>query len=56
MVLAMRRVWDAIGMIIITAIAIKLIFDMLHPYILWIVIGILLWLMGGWAYAKHRRW
>lgn len=52
----MKRIWEAIGVMLVTALAIKLLFDLIAPYVLWLVIGVFIWLIGGWTYARHRRW
>jgi hypothetical protein len=51
----MSRIWSALGAILLGALAIKLFFDLIKPYAIWIVLGTLAYLIGVRVYNKSRR-
>lgn len=52
----MRRVWDALLALIVTLFVVRMILDMLQPYMLHIVITVVVVILVGKTVAKYRRW
>jgi hypothetical protein len=52
----LKRLWETISAVLITALIVKLLFDMIKPYAFWLVVGLLVLVAGGKLYSKNRNW
>ncbi len=52
----MKKIWDAIAAIIITAIALHLLFGIISPYAPFIIIALVLFSIGLNIYRRSRSW
>lgn len=52
----MKRLWETIGVVLITALIVKLLFDLIKPYAIWVVVGLLVVLFVGRVYQRNRNW
>lgn len=52
----MKRVWDAILVLIITLFVVNALLAMVQPYALHIIITVLVFLLGSRVYNRYRHW
>ncbi len=52
----MKRIWDTIAAMLLTALLLKMLFDLIEPYVLWIILGGALVAVGVNIYRKAHYW
>lgn len=52
----MRRIWDTLGAIAITAMLIYMLMQMVRPYVPFVIIGIIVVVIGKYSIARYREW
>jgi hypothetical protein len=52
----MRRLWDALGAVLVSAIALKLLYDLIKPYAVWLIIGLIVAAVGMRLWHRSRSW
>lgn len=52
----MHKIWEAIGVLLITAMVIQFLLGLIAPYAPFMALAIVVLLAGRWLYARHSRW
>lgn len=52
----MRRLYDALGAIIITAMVVHMLMNMIKPYVPWMLLSACLLGAGNYFYRRSRNW
>jgi len=48
--------WDSLGAILIAALVVKMAFDLIRPYAVWLVVGIIAYIAFERFYKNSRNW
>lgn len=52
----MKRIWETIGAVVVTAIVVKLLIDAMRPYIPFLLIGLVIYIASVIWYKKRTNW
>lgn len=52
----MKRMWDTIAAMLLTALLLKLLFDLIEPYVFWIILSGFLLALGVNIYKRIHYW